>query len=158
MIHRRRTAQRGFTLLELLITLGITTIGLIGLLSLHLSIVRANDSTNRSSEATVIGNRTLEELRAMRIADMMTTLTGNPAGVPPVDTTILGTVAGRNGVTYARRVQVTALTADTTLWRVRVEVSWTDDGAAVGATVEGVAGLLDHKLGTEIIRTNQEAL
>lgn len=153
-----RRPQRGFTLLELLITLGITTVGLMGLMSLHLSVARANDGAGRSAEANAIGTRTLEELRAMRVSDMMKTLTGTATTLPPVDTTILGTVAGRNGVTYARRVQVIANSTDTTLWKLRVEVSWTDDGAAAGATVNGVAGALDHKLGTEVIRTNQEAL
>jgi len=38
----KRQSQRGFTLLELMLTLTVTTIGLIGLLSLHLSIARGN--------------------------------------------------------------------------------------------------------------------
>ena len=46
-----RRGQRGFTLLELLITLSVTTIGLVGLLSLHLSVSRGNDGASRSAEA-----------------------------------------------------------------------------------------------------------
>ena len=58
--------QRGFTLLELLITLSVTTIGLIGLLSLHLSVTRGNDGASRSAEAQQIGAGILEGLRASR--------------------------------------------------------------------------------------------
>src|SRR4029077_10818470 len=48
---RRRGGPRGFTLIELLITLSVTTIGLIGLLSLHLSVTRGNDGGGRSAGA-----------------------------------------------------------------------------------------------------------
>ena len=150
---RRRTRQRGFTLLELLITLSVTTIGLIGLLALHLSVARGNDSAGRSNEATAIGNRTIEELRSLRLVDMMTVL-GSAA--PPIDTTVLGTVSGRNSVTYGRRVKVIAVTAG--LYRIRVEITWTDDTAATGATVQGQAGLLDHTFATEIMRNTLESL
>ena len=59
----RRRGQRGFTLIELLITLSVTTIGLIGLLSLHLSIARGNDGASRSAEAEQITATNLESLR-----------------------------------------------------------------------------------------------
>jgi hypothetical protein len=75
---------------------------------------------------------------------------------PPIDTTVLGTVAGRNNVTYGRRVKVTAVTP--AIYRIRVEVTWTDDGAATNATVQGQAGLLDHSFATEILRNTIEAL
>src|SRR5678816_4437871 len=84
----RSTMRRegGFTLLELLMTLGVTTIGLIGLLSLHLSLVRGNDGASRAAEATQLGQATLESLRAARsVRDMMELLTGNAGDAPPVD-------------------------------------------------------------------------
>jgi len=150
----RRPRQRGFTLLELLLTLTVTTIGLIGLLSLHLSIARGNDLANRSSEAASIGNATLEQLRAARIPDMVNQLTGNPASQPPIDV-MIGTVVGRNGMTFRRHVVVTQLNnASTSLWLVHVEVGWTEDGAAQGAN----GGTLDHTVKSEVVRTVEEAL
>jgi prepilin-type N-terminal cleavage/methylation domain-containing protein len=145
---RARAGQRGFTLLELLVTLTVTTIGLVGLLSLHVSLTRGNEITSRTQEGSTIANQTLENLRSQRPADMMTTLTGNPATVPPVTVTI-GTAAGRNGLTYSRTVIVTAVTS--TLWKLRVTVSWTDDGAVAG-------GKFDHAISAEIVRTTQETL
>ena len=49
--RRARDRQRGFTLIELLVTLAITTVGLIGLLTLHLSLARGNDGASRTAEA-----------------------------------------------------------------------------------------------------------
>jgi prepilin-type N-terminal cleavage/methylation domain-containing protein len=146
--------QRGFTLVELLVTLSVTTIGLIGLLSLHLSIARGNDGASRASDAVAIANGTVEQLRAQRTTDLLVTLTGTSTSNPPLDVT-MSTVAGRGGMTYRRRVLVTPLLAASgSLWLLRCEVGWTEDGAAQGAN----GGLLDHMISVEVIRTVEEAL
>jgi prepilin-type N-terminal cleavage/methylation domain-containing protein len=151
---RRARHQRGFTLLELLITLSVTTIGLIGLLSLHLSVARGNDGASRSAEAEQIGAQVIESLRAQRIPDMMQTLAHNPNAVPPVTGDPM-TASGRNGMTYRIARTVTSLTgASTSLWRIRVEVSWTEDGATPGSN----GGQLDHMIPLELVRTVEESL
>lgn len=158
-------AEAGFTLLELLMTLGVTTVGLIGLLALHLSLVRGNDGASRAAEATQIGQAALESLRAARtVQDMAALLTGNAADAPPLDVpwcrrdesdAVEATAIGRNGMTYrCRAIVVAPSAAAPDLWRVRVEVGWTDDGAAQGA--EG--GVLDHLIAVEVLRTVEEAL
>jgi prepilin-type N-terminal cleavage/methylation domain-containing protein len=155
-----RRSERGFTLLELLMTLGVTTIGLVGLMALHVSIARSNEGASRAAEATQVGHATLETLRAARPGDMMDLLTGNPSQIPPVDVAwcsrdngaILATAVGRNGMTY--RCRVVVVTVASNLMRVRVEVGWTDDGAAQGA----LGGQLDHLIAVEVLRTYQEAL
>lgn len=144
-------------------TLGVTTVGLVGLLSLHLSIARSNDASARAAEAAQIGQGVLESLRAARKIDMVTMLTGNPTDQAPIDVqwcrrvdgVVEATAAGRNNMTYRCRVVVTALTAASpSLWRVRVEIGWTEDGAAQGAQ----GGSLDHLIAVEVIRTIEEAL
>ena len=146
-------------------TLGVTTIGLIGLLSLHLSLVRGNDGASRAAEATQIANATLEALRAARtVQDMAALLTGSAADAPPIDVpwcrrnetnAIEATAIGRNGLTYRCRVVVVVPSAAVPgLWRIRVEVGWTDDGAAPGAQ----GGLFDHLIAAEVLRTAEEAL
>ena len=145
--------ERGFTLLELLITLSVTTIGLIGLLSLHLSIARGNDGASRSAEAQQIGAAQIEALRALRSKDMMNALVGNPLAVPPVVAPAI-TMAGRAGMTYRIVRKVDTVGSTGSLWRIRVETSWTDDGAAAGAN----GGQLDHTLPLEVVRTMEEAL
>jgi type II secretory pathway pseudopilin PulG len=151
--------EGGFTLLELLVTLGVTTIGLIGLLSLHLSLVRGNEGASRATEATQLGHATLESLRAARtLGDLAELLTGNPADAPPIDVpwcrrnnnVVEPTAPGRGGMTYRCRVVLTdAAPGLAGLWRIRVEIGWTDDGAAPGAQ----GGILDHLIAVEVIRT-----
>lgn len=145
-------APRGFTLLELLITLSVTTIGLIGLLSLHLSIARGNDGASRSAEAQQIGATELEALRSLKSGDLMVALGFASTALPPV-TSAVKTVAGRAGMTY-RITRSVVVPGGTSLWRIRVETAWTDDGAAAGAN----GGQLDHMLPLEVLRTLEEAL
>ena len=160
---RRRRREDGFTLLELLMTLGVTTIGLVGLLSLHLSIVRGNDGASRAAEATQIGHAVLESLRAAHHLDMKEMLTGEPQAALPIDVpfcrrnngVVETTATGRNGMTYRCRVIVISLVSVSAgLSRVRVEIGWTDDGADQGAQ----GGILDHLIAVEVIRTVEEAL
>ena len=49
-----RKRQAGFTLLEMLITLAVTTIGLTGLLSLHVVTVKGNAASSRAAEAVAV--------------------------------------------------------------------------------------------------------
>lgn len=149
-----RRRPRGFTLLELLITLSVTTIGLIGLLALHVSIARGNDGAGRGAEAEQITATALEELRAQSPRTMMKTLTGNPGALPPA-TAAAYTVLGRNGKPYSVTRSVTALTAvSSSLWRVRVSTSWAEDGAAIGSAGDP----LNHSIALEVIRTIEDPL
>ena len=160
----RRRRERGFTLLELLMTLGVATIALIGLLSLHLGIVRGNEAASRTAEATQLGHATLESLRAARsVRDLAELLTGHRWEDPPIDVrwcrrndagVVEATAIGRNGMTYRCRVVVVALSPESTrLWRIRVEIGWTEDGAAQGAQ----GGALDHLIAVELIRPERGA-
>ena len=150
----RAGGERGFTLLELLITLSVTTIGLIGLLSLHLSVARGNDGASRSAEAQQIGAGILEGLRSQSATQMMQTLTGNANSQPPVTAPVV-TATGRANMTFTVQRSVTALTgASSNLWKIRVVTSWTEDGGTAGA----IGGQLDHSLALEVIRTVEEAL
>jgi prepilin-type N-terminal cleavage/methylation domain-containing protein len=150
----RRRGQRGFTLLELLITLSVTTIGLIGLLALHVSIARGNDGASRVAEAEQITVTALESLRAQSSATLMQTLAGSTAAIPPA-TAAAYTVLGRNGLPYSVTRSVTALNATSaSLWLIRVVTSWGEDGAAIGSAGDP----LHHQIALEVIRTIEEQL
>jgi prepilin-type N-terminal cleavage/methylation domain-containing protein len=154
--RRRPRGQRGFTLLELLITLSVTTIGLVGLLSLHLSIARGNDGASRSAEAQQLAVSELESLRAMSIPIMMTDLTTNSN--PPLPTAPrVRVVTGRSGMSFTITTTVVALpslSAGPSLIRIRTVVTWTEEGGVAG----GNGGQLDHSLPLEVVRTRQEVL
>lgn len=141
--------ERGFTLIEVLITLAITLIGLGGLMTLHHVVSDGNSSASRMAEASAIAETALEEVRQRAFAQLVTEL-----GAPPIDAE-LEEAAGRGERVYQRRLLIDPLdevSAD--LFRVRVEVSWTDDGAAQGSD----DGAHDHTFVLETFRTRQEAL
>jgi Tfp pilus assembly protein PilV len=140
--HGRR-GERGFTLLEVLMTLGVTTIGLIGLMALHFSVAQGNDAASRSADAAQVANSTLDSLRAMRRQAMVQQLTGNPFVLPPIDVTPPDQIV--RGMTFHRRVVVTVPSAD--LWLVRVEVFWWEDGAP-----EVPLNGFDHRIAVETLR------
>jgi prepilin-type N-terminal cleavage/methylation domain-containing protein len=150
---RRPGGARGFTLIELLITMSVTTIGLIGLLSLHLSIARGNDGASRSAEAQQVGVSEIESLRALSLVNMMQRLTSSTALVFPTAPRVL-TVVGRGNTTFTVTTQVTQLNASSpSLLKLRTTVQWTEDGGTTGANAQ-----LDHQLALEIIRTMEEVL
>lgn len=152
MLRRRRgRRQAGFTLVELLVTMAITVIGLMGLMSLYVVTSRSNSLGAQSGEAVAVAERTLEEARAASVADLLAT---HGLATLPIDVN-LNTVAGRAGTTFGRRLQVTELTAvSTNLVKIRVDISWTDSGATPGSQ----GGIFDHRISLELIRTASEAL
>lgn len=141
--------QRGFTIVELLVTMAIAVIGLLAIMSMFVVTSRANASGAASGEGVAVASATIEDMRAMTLDDLSATY-----GPMPIDVA-LDTVAGRAGTTFTRRVQVSELTATSTnLIKIRIEVGWTDAGAAPGAD----GGLHDHRVSFELIRTASEAL
>jgi prepilin-type N-terminal cleavage/methylation domain-containing protein len=56
--------MKGFTLIEVLISLAILSISLLGLWSLHISATHSNVLSQRMSEATSLADQKIEELRA----------------------------------------------------------------------------------------------
>ena len=63
-IQARRTAEGGFTLIELMIALAVTIIGLMGLVSLLVADVRASAHSRHAAVASVLADDRLEEVRA----------------------------------------------------------------------------------------------
>ena len=140
--------------MELLITMAVSIIGLMGLMSLHVATSRGNDVASRGGEGVAIAQQTLEDLRARSFKDMVEYLTGNRNASLPIDVT-MNTVPGRSNMTYRRRALVEELSAaSTSLIRIRVEISWTDDNATAGID----SGAHDHLVPLEVFRTREETL
>ncbi len=148
---RRRRGQAGFTLLELLVTMAVTVLGLLGLMAMHVATVKGNEATARSAAAVAVAQDTLEAHRSMTYAALIAEFGATDL---PVDAT-LDTVVGRDGTTYTRRVllsEVPGVSRD--VIKLRVEVGWTEDHAAAGSN----GGINDHKVGLEIVRSTAEGL
>jgi prepilin-type N-terminal cleavage/methylation domain-containing protein len=149
----RACGQRGFTLLELLITLSVTTIGLVGLLSLHLSIVRGNDGASRSAEAQQLAVNEIESLRSLTPTVLMATLATNLTVLPPILQRVRP-VVGRAGMSFTVTTTVSPIPdLLVRLFKIRTVVSWTENGGVTGSN----GGQLDHAVALELVRTRQEA-
>lgn len=147
--------QRGFTLIELLVTLGITVVGLTGLLSLHLATVSGNERTADAGQALTIAQEKLEEMRAYTVPRLLTRFS---TASLPIDAS-LDTVTGRTGIVYRPRIQVEEMTAfSPDLVRIRVEVEWSDDNANGSGTGTGAAAAFDHRVALELVRTAGDGL
>ncbi len=132
------------TMVELLVTLAITVFGFGALLASNKVLSGGTASTGRAQEAVAVGMQTLEALRARRVRDLTTELTGSPLATPPFTRPSYVTVTGRNGVPY--RVDVEVAAVSTSLWRLRASVAWTDDddGAAKVLALELVRSITEE--------------
>lgn len=58
----KKNNNKGFTLIEVVIAMGIFAIGILALASLHLSAIRGDDTSREMSEASNVGMALLEDL------------------------------------------------------------------------------------------------
>jgi prepilin-type N-terminal cleavage/methylation domain-containing protein len=145
----RPVAERGFTVIEVLVTLAVTLVGLAGLMTLHHVVSDSTGSAGRMAEASGIAEAALEEVRQLAFNRIETEF-----GAPPIDVE-LEQAAGKGERVYDRRLIIDPLDAvSADLFRVRIEVTWTDDGAAAGSD----DGAHDHRFVLETFRTRQEAM
>jgi prepilin-type N-terminal cleavage/methylation domain-containing protein len=142
-------SERGFTVIEVLVTLAITLVGLAGLMTLHHVVSKGNASAARMAEASAIAETALEDVRQRVFSQLETAF-----GPVPIDAE-LEAADGTGERVYQRRLIIDPLdAASPDLFRVRIEVSWTDDGAAPGSD----NGAHDHTFVLETFRTRQDIL
>jgi prepilin-type N-terminal cleavage/methylation domain-containing protein len=162
-LRKPQRRERGFTMVELLVVMGVSLFGLAGLMSVYTSASRANSGVGHSTEAIDVCERTMEELRSMSIANIEAIPTYGPitaAGWGPVDHHApLGSpgtsqLEARNGVVFKRRVSAIETAASAGLVRIQVNVTWSDNSSdpdtAPASTV--------HNVSLEMIRTRAENL
>ena len=64
-LNRPQFARKegGFNMIEILVAMAVTIIGLAGLLSLSVSVMKGNQGSSRRGEAVRIAKDTIEEIR-----------------------------------------------------------------------------------------------
>ena len=111
-------APGGFTLLEVLIAVSILTVGLLGVASMQVSAIRANDFASAQTEAATVGMDRIEKLLRLPYDHADLLATGNPHTdpTPPTGYTIGWNVTDNSPLNNTKTVIVT--------------VNWVDRGKA----------------------------
>jgi len=108
---RRSKKSKGFSLIEVLIALVILSISLLALAGLMVYTTKSNSWGGHMTEATTFAQDTLERLRVIPWANLVT-------GAEPA-------TIGATGITYTRTYTV-APNADDSLRTITVTVTWND--------------------------------
>jgi type IV pilus assembly protein PilV len=96
----RLDQERGFTLIEVLVTVIILAIGLLGLAGLQLNGLRYTHSAYQRSQATILGNDIIDRMRVNRLVAEAGTY-NIAIGAAPASTSCLGTGANCNPAALA---------------------------------------------------------
>ena len=147
---RFASEQSGFTLLELLVTMLISIIGLTGLAAAFVTTARGNIDARHSAEAVAVGQGAIEQLKSMSIARIETTYATTITETPFTAAYHEGDFVG--SLTYRRRIEAQQYPGQIDLVMLRVIVEWTDENLAAGTS----GGIYDHRISLELMRSRQE--
>lgn len=130
--HRLCAEKDGFSLIEVLISLTILAVGLLGLALLQTTAVKGNEIANKSTVATELAQDTLERFRRVAWANVLSQ--ADTAAFDTSPTPIyasLPAAAGDSvtvrGTTYYRIWRVDPNVATATLKTITVWCCWQDD-------------------------------
>jgi len=124
----RRSEQSGFTLIEVMVAMLLTALTVIGVLGLYRVESRASSFSRRETEAAVLAQDKLEELRTQAA----------PSG--PVTATVDNPTDQFTGTSIFTRTYTIDPTSDPAVFKITVTVSWNEDGVPRTVTVWGQRG------------------
>lgn len=121
-----RKPEGGFTLIEVMIAVLLTALTVIGVLGLFRVETRASSVSRRETEAAVLAQDKLEELRTEAAPTANVTGTDNPKDQLSGSTTF-----------WTRDWSITVDPLDAAVYKLDVTVSWDDNGTPRSVTVHG---------------------
>lgn len=138
----RSRMQRGFSLMEAMVAMLITSFGLLALAGINLKLARNEDVAKQRSEAVRLAQEKVEALRSFTQLDTAAGVLAW-ADLANGNDSISGSAAYHTNTSYARSWQVLD-TANDPMRRVQVTMSWTDRvGEAQSVTFSSVISKTD---------------
>jgi prepilin-type N-terminal cleavage/methylation domain-containing protein len=125
--RRRRRAEAGFTMIEVMMALALTAIAILGILSMYTKTMRSAGFSRHTTEATALAEDKIEQLRT--ISPAVGTAAVSVVGLDPQGLT------GTGGI-YTRTYSITMVPSVSPIYaNVQAIVSWSDDGSSHSVTV-----------------------
>jgi uncharacterized protein (TIGR02598 family) len=115
--------ERGFTLIEVMITLGVLSVGLLGLVGMQLVATKGVQNSAETSLATNLATSNLDELTLVDFATLQA------SGIPgfPKKYDKQGTDVTVSGASPYFTVKASYVTAGSTYVDVKVSTEWTNE-------------------------------
>ncbi|HTL47360.1 MAG TPA: prepilin-type N-terminal cleavage/methylation domain-containing protein [Verrucomicrobiae bacterium] len=114
------TSESGFTLIELMITMAVVLVALVGYVAANIAVQQASNAAFQNTVALQDANRVIEQMRNTSVGG---TFPGNVTAVYPNN----GAVAGFNNLTN-EAITVSYSDATANPLTVTVSVSWLENG------------------------------
>ncbi len=113
--------SNGFTLIEIMLALGILAFGILAIASMEMSALNGTASAQRVTEAMTIAQDRVEKFVALSYTDSLLSPGTHNDTSPPAGYTVSWTVINNSPVNNTKTINVT--------------VSWTEKGANKSATI-----------------------
>lgn len=149
---RPPAAARGFTLLEMLVALLVTSIGLLGLAAMQLTAIKQNHNAYLRAQAVQIAHEIAEDMRANRVAALAGAYNLGFANAAPAGKS----VADGDLTAWRARLGQTlpegegAVTVDAGNATAAVQVRWNDARGQTGPENPAPGERLEFRLTTQL--------
>lgn len=127
--------QKGFSIIEIMISVGLLSIGLLAVLSLQLSSSGFNTKGNITTIANMITQKRIEEISVSRISDLGSILSMETGEDNPITEEKIDCDGYKNpsGI-FTRQTWITSDPDSPSIKKIKVTVSWTRNGSNESVT------------------------
>lgn len=127
--------QKGFSLIEVMISMGLLSIGLLAVLSLQVSSTKFNTNGNITTIANMLTQKRIEEVSIARINDSTSILSKETGEENPIieENVDCDGNESTSGI-FRRQTWITTDPDSVSLKRIKVSVSWTRNGSPKSVT------------------------